>query len=115
MVDLKRRESLDRAMVGLAASDMPQPEKLPPRLWEALRQKLQAFYRRATGETNAVLLLASDHQAALAATEAENARLREALTLALEYWAHRQQRYKNRHPAWVQAARAALSEGEAKR
>lgn len=30
-----------------------------------------------------------------------------ALQLALEYWAHRQQRYKNRHPAWVQAARAA--------
>lgn len=30
------------------------------------------------------------------------------LNLALEYWAHRQQRYKNRHPVWVQNARAAL-------
>lgn len=32
-----------------------------------------------------------------------------ALALGLEYWAHRQQRYKNRHPAWVVAARAALA------
>ncbi|ASP30743.1 hypothetical protein CHH26_11280 [Qipengyuania flava] len=36
-------------------------------------------------------------------------KLVEALELALEYWAHRQQRYKNRHPAWVKAARAALA------
>lgn len=35
--------------------------------------------------------------------------LAEALALALEYWADRQQRYKNRHPAWVVAARAALA------
>lgn len=34
--------------------------------------------------------------------------LRAALNLALEYWAHRQQRYKNRHPVWVEAAKAAL-------
>jgi len=32
-----------------------------------------------------------------------------ALELALEYWAHRQQRYKNRSPVWVQDARAALA------
>lgn len=32
-----------------------------------------------------------------------------ALKLALEYWGHRQQRYKNRHPVWVQDARAALA------
>jgi hypothetical protein len=32
-----------------------------------------------------------------------------ALKLALEYWAHRQQRYKNRHPVWVQAAQDALA------
>ena len=31
-----------------------------------------------------------------------------ALELALEYWQHRQQRYKNRHPAWVVAARAVI-------
>ncbi|GJD41352.1 hypothetical protein [Methylobacterium bullatum] len=36
-----------------------------------------------------------------------------ALKLALEYWAHRQQRYKNRHPVWVQSARAALAKAEA--
>lgn len=34
---------------------------------------------------------------------------REALRLALEYWADRQQRYKNRAPVWVQKARAALT------
>lgn len=33
---------------------------------------------------------------------------KDALKLALEYWSHRQQRYKNRHPAWVAAARAAI-------
>ncbi len=35
-----------------------------------------------------------------------------ALRLALEYWAHRQQRYKNRHPAWVNEARAAIAKAE---
>lgn len=40
--------------------------------------------------------------------DAEIARYREALGLALEYWSHRQQRYKNRHPVWVQKALAAL-------
>ena len=35
--------------------------------------------------------------------------LLEALNLALEYWRHRQQRYKNRSPVWVQAARAAIA------
>ncbi|WCM21416.1 hypothetical protein NDK50_08190 [Paraburkholderia bryophila] len=35
--------------------------------------------------------------------------LLDALRLALEYWAHCQQRYTNRHPAWVQSARAAIA------
>ncbi|WP_341667380.1 hypothetical protein [Alcaligenes sp. SDU_A2] len=43
------------------------------------------------------------------AQEVEIKRLKEALYLALEYWAHRQQRYKNRSPVWVQKARDALS------
>jgi hypothetical protein len=30
-----------------------------------------------------------------------------AFNLALEYWAHRQQRYTNRHPVWVQEAKKA--------
>lgn len=43
-----------------------------------------------------------------------------ALKLALEYWEHRQQRYRNRHPAWVDAARKVIEsssapQGEAKR
>jgi DNA repair exonuclease SbcCD ATPase subunit len=33
-----------------------------------------------------------------------------ALNLALEYWRHRQQRYKNRHPAWVEAANEAIDQ-----
>jgi hypothetical protein len=35
-----------------------------------------------------------------------------ALKLALEYWQHRQQRYKNRHPAWVQAAQEVIAKTE---
>lgn len=35
--------------------------------------------------------------------------LRRPLMLALEYFEHRQQRYKNRLPAWVQEARQALA------
>lgn len=47
------------------------------------------------------------------ARAAEIEQLEEALYLALEYWTHRQQRYKNRTPVWVQKARTALS-GEPK-
>ena len=36
--------------------------------------------------------------------------LHEAGRLALEYWADRQQRYKNRAPVWVQQMRAAIAE-----
>lgn len=43
------------------------------------------------------------------ASNAEREALREALTLALEYWRDRQQRYKNRHPVWVEKANAALA------
>ena len=37
-----------------------------------------------------------------------------ALNLAIEYWGHRQQRYKNRSPVWVQKARAALAKAGVK-
>ena len=36
-----------------------------------------------------------------------------ALELALEYWAHRQQRYKNRSPVWVEKSRAILKKAKA--
>lgn len=36
-------------------------------------------------------------------------KLLEALHLALEYWAHREQRYKNRSPVWVQKSREAIA------
>lgn len=45
--------------------------------------------------------------------EQQRDKLLDALNLALEYWAHRQQRYKNRHPVWVQNARAIIAEVEA--
>lgn len=32
-------------------------ERLPPRLWEALRLKMQARYRKATGEEFAVVII----------------------------------------------------------
>lgn len=47
-------------------------------------------------------------------SEASQAAVVEAGNLALEYWAHRQQRYKNRHPIWVQKMRAALAMRERK-
>lgn len=51
------RESLDRAMVDVAVSPVwhEKMDRLPPRLWEDLRVKLQGIYRRATGEEFAVL------------------------------------------------------------
>lgn len=38
--------------------------------------------------------------------------LLDALQLSLEYWAHREQRYKNRSPVWVQEARAAIAKAK---
>lgn len=38
--------------------------------------------------------------------------LLEALELALEYWQHRQQRYKNRAPVWVNKARIAVAKAK---
>lgn len=37
-----------------------------------------------------------------------------ALKLALEYWNHRQRRYKNRHPVWVEAALSAIDKADGK-
>lgn len=37
-----------------------------------------------------------------------------ALKLALEYWNHRQRRYKNRHPVWVDAALSAIAKADGK-
>jgi hypothetical protein len=42
--------------------------------------------------------------------KARIAKLEDALKLGLEYWAHRQQRYKNRSPVWVELAREALKD-----
>lgn len=35
-------------------------DRLPPRMWEALRLEMQARYRRATGEEFAVIVIHND-------------------------------------------------------
>ena len=60
MLDLER--VLDGACVGKAAHGRNAltggpVDRLPPRLWEALRLELQRRYRNATGEEFAVLIV----------------------------------------------------------
>ena len=45
----------------------------------------------------------------IVALKGQRDELLEALHLALEYWAHREQRYKNRSPVWVQKSREAIA------
>ena len=45
----------------------------------------------------------------IVALKAQRDELIGALHLALEYWAHREQRYKNRSPVWVQKSREAIA------
>lgn len=56
------------------------------------------------------LLDLADENAAL---KADVKRKGDALNLALEYWSHRQQRYKNRWPVWVQKAKEAITQPSA--
>lgn len=51
------RSRVDEIMIRIASRGEKQHNNsfLPPRLWAALRQSLQEFYRRATGEHDAVL------------------------------------------------------------
>lgn len=51
-VDLKKQ--YEQIQVSMAARGQLD-EFLPPHLWEELRQRLQRIYRKATGETMAVL------------------------------------------------------------
>jgi hypothetical protein len=46
----------ERVRVSLATRGIV-PERLPPKLWEPLRQQLQRIYREATGETQATLFV----------------------------------------------------------
>ena len=45
----------------------------------------------------------------IVALKGQRDELLDALHLALEYWAHREQRYKNRSPVWVQKSREAIA------
>ena len=45
----------------------------------------------------------------IVALKGQRDELLEALHLALEYCAHREQRYKNRSPVWVQKSREAIA------
>jgi hypothetical protein len=51
------RSRLEECQIGIASRGQKQPDDtfLSPHLWEQLRQRLQGAYRRATGETHAVL------------------------------------------------------------
>lgn len=52
--DLKQR--LNESLVSMASrGQLPTGKRLPPALWENLRQRLQRIYRNATGESLAVL------------------------------------------------------------
>ena len=51
----------------------------------------------------------AEHIGEIVALKEQRDELLEALHLALEYWAHREQRYKNRSPVWVQKSRAAIA------
>ena len=52
--DLKER--LNESLVSMASrGQLPNDGRLPPALWEDLRQRLQRIYRKATGENMAVL------------------------------------------------------------
>jgi hypothetical protein len=76
------------------------------------------FLRAARAiEQAATAPLLEAHGGELAAIKEENERLKarmagmeSALKLALEYWQHRTQRYKNRSPVWVKEAKEALKE-----
>lgn len=54
----------------------------------------------------------NSHYERVAARFAASGDMLSALRLALEYWADRQQRYKNRHPVWVQIAHDAIAKAE---
>ena len=62
--------------------------------------------RHSSGRVGRRLERTSD---ALMEARAQRDELLEALHLALEYWAHREQRYKNRSPVWVQKSREAIA------
>ena len=56
-----------------------------------------------------LIISSCDDVARIVALEEQRDELLEALHLALEYWAHREQRYKNRSPVWVQKSREAIA------
>lgn len=83
--------------------------------WEISIFDENGFYRAGIGDA-AATQVSNHNEEAKEAEQKANAQLMaaspelyEALRLALEYWNHRQKRYKNRSPAWVQEARAALA------
>jgi hypothetical protein len=80
--------------------------------WENRSNLKEADFMRLKVEAEDLAREAVEAEARAEAAEAREKGLREALEMALEYWAHRQQRYKNRHPVWVQKARAALAQKE---
>ncbi|MEN4917528.1 DUF551 domain-containing protein [Achromobacter spanius] len=67
------------------------------------------------GHEQELRYLPGERRPSPAAGDALDSQAIAALRLALKYWEDRQQRYKNRSPAWVEASRAAIAQqkGEA--
>jgi hypothetical protein len=61
----RNRKRLEDAWVSMAYNYHlhPQVNRLPPRLWEALRLRLQGTYREATGEEHATLIVYVEERA----------------------------------------------------
>ncbi len=90
----------DDALTELLGKATPGPWR-SPRIGKPERVSNEADCR--------LIALAPDLAREVIALRAEVADYRDAAELALEYWAHRMQRYKNRAPVWVQKTRAALT------
>lgn len=76
---------LEDAMVGIASRGQllpPNGDYLPPRLWGALRRRLQSFYRASTGETDATLVLLPEGARIIGPCELDRETLQRAAEVA---------------------------------
>lgn len=103
----------DNAHVGMAAHGKNAltgglVDRLPPRLWDALRVELQRRYRNATGEEFAVLAVESSQGRQQAAERATP----EEIAAAWATWHSRHGGKLGPGPAFVEAINAAFAARE---